>query len=172
MQEHDPSREVAERRLASGLLPAELDVPLASEAPVPRYDRLPLLGAWVKFNLKLLLDSLLDLVLLPASFVAVALGLLRGGDAPDRYFRGLLLYGRRAERYIDLFGTGRRGSVDDVLGDYERQVADEFARRGWSSKAEAVLRTADTTMPSRPDRQAPPQAQPPSRQPPPQQAPP
>lgn len=119
------------------------------EPPVPHYDRLPLLGAWVKFNVKLVLDGVLDgvldLLLLPASFIAVALGLLRGGDAPDRYFRAMLLFGRRTERFINLFGNHRRGSVDDVLGDYERQVADEFERRGWSGKAEAALRRTDTT---------------------------
>ena len=117
----------------------------AGEPPVPHYDRLPLLGAWVKFNVKLMLDGVLDLLLLPASFIAVALGLLRGGDAPDRYFRALLLFGRRTERFVNLFGNHRPGSVDDVLGDYERQVADEFERRGWSDKAEAALRRTDTT---------------------------
>jgi hypothetical protein len=117
----------------------------AGEPPVPRYDRLPLLGAWVKFNVKLVLDGVLDLLLLPASFIAVALGLLRGGDAPDRHFRALLLFGRRSERFINLFGNHRRGSVDDVLGDCERQVADEFERRGWSGKAEAALRRTDIT---------------------------
>lgn len=132
----------------------------APEPDVPRYARLPLLGAWAKFSVKLFLDSLLDVVLMPAAFAAVALGILRGGDEPDRYFRALMRFGRRAEHFVNLFGNPKAGSVDDVLGDAEQHVATAFERRGWSRKAEAVLRIPDLSTPpaARPQADTPPPA--------------
>lgn len=131
--------------------PAEPAGPLPPAEPdVPHYARLPLLGAWAKFSVKLFLDSLLDVLLMPAAFAAVALGILRGGDEPDRYFRALMRFGRRAEHYVNLFGNRKAGSVDDVLGDYEQQVASVFEQRGWSRKAEAVLRMPDRSTPPAP----------------------
>ncbi len=114
---------------------------------VATYERLPLLGALLKFNVKLIANGLLDLVLVPASFLAVVLGMAMGGHEPGRYFRELMLFGRRTERWISLFGghgeAGRRNSIDALLGTYEKEVAAIFERRGWSAPTEAALRNAD-----------------------------
>jgi len=40
----------------------------------------------VVFQLKLMADGLRDLVLLPVSLIAALIGLLRGGDEPEREF--------------------------------------------------------------------------------------
>lgn len=59
----------------------------------------------VVFQLKLMVDGLRDLVLLPISLIASLVGFLRGGDEPDREFKQVINLGRESERWIDLFGN-------------------------------------------------------------------
>ena len=120
-------------------------VAVVEDIETVRYQRLPLLGALLKFKVKLIANGMLDLLLVPASLLAVGLGMAMGGSDPGRYFRELMLFGRRTERWINLFGghgnAGRRG-IDALLGSYEDEVAAIFERRGWSAPTEAALRNA------------------------------
>ena len=59
----------------------------------------------VVFQLKLMVDGLRDLVLLPISLIASLVGFMRGGDDPDREFKQVINLGRESERWIDLFGN-------------------------------------------------------------------
>ena len=67
------------------------------------------------FQLKLAADGLRDVLLVPVSIVAGVLGLLIGGDRPDRYFRSLLGFGRQTERWINLFGSVSDAKTSDIL---------------------------------------------------------
>ncbi len=120
--------------------------PAPDASSVANYERLPLLGALLKFNVKLIANGMLDLVLLPAAFFAVTLGIAMGGSEPGRYFRELMAFGRRTEGWINLFGghgdAERRSNIDVLLGAYEKEVAAVFERRGWSAPTEAALRKA------------------------------
>jgi hypothetical protein len=59
----------------------------------------------VVFQLKLMADGFRDLVLLPVSLIATLIGLLRGGDEPDREFQQVIELGRDSEKWINLFGS-------------------------------------------------------------------
>lgn len=62
--------------------------------------------AWqlIRFQVKLALDGLRDLVFSPASLAAVLLGLIGSREDPARYLRELMRLGRRSDRWINLFG--------------------------------------------------------------------
>lgn len=57
------------------------------------------------FQLKLMADGFRDLLLLPISLLASLIGLLRGGENPDREFKEVLELGKQSEQWIDLFGN-------------------------------------------------------------------
>jgi hypothetical protein len=50
-------------------------------------------------------DGFRDLLLLPVSLIASLIGLLRGGEEPDREFNEVIKLGRQSEQWIDLFGN-------------------------------------------------------------------
>jgi len=58
------------------------------------------------------------------------LGLIAGGDRPDRYFRRLMSSGRRLELWINLFGRERRGTADELANSVRERVFDELNRNG------------------------------------------
>lgn len=57
------------------------------------------------FQLKLMADGFRDLLLLPISLIASLIGLLRGGEEPEREFNEVIKLGRQSEQWIDLFGN-------------------------------------------------------------------
>ena len=59
----------------------------------------------VVFQIKLMADGFRDLLLLPVSLIASLIGLLRGGEEPDREFNEVIKLGRQSEQWIDLFGN-------------------------------------------------------------------
>ena len=86
-------------------------------------------------QLKLLADGFRDAVLIPVSLIATLIGLLRGGQEPDREYRRVIKLGRRSERWINLFGQQRPlgrphpvDSMDKVLGQVESAIAKQFSK--------------------------------------------
>ena len=77
--------------------------------------RLELVWDVVIFQFKLAFDGLRDVLLIPLSIVAAILGLVAGGDEPDRHFKQLLRFGRRTEAWLNLFGYRRHGETSDKL---------------------------------------------------------
>ena len=84
-------------------------------------------------QIKLLADGFRDAVLIPVSLIAALIGLLRGGDNPDREFRRVIKLGRRSERWINLFGQQRplgkphpADSLDNVLGRVESAIVKQY----------------------------------------------
>ena len=69
----------------------------------------------VVFQLKLMADGLRDLVLLPVSLVATVIGLLRGGDEPEREFLQVIEIGRESEQWINLFGNHDAGDDSHAI---------------------------------------------------------
>ena len=63
------------------------------EPPGAYVSRLQLLWDVTIFQFKLLFDGSRDLLLSPLSIISAVIGLLAGGDEPDRYFRQLLRLG-------------------------------------------------------------------------------
>jgi hypothetical protein len=103
--------------------------------------RLHLVWDVTVFQFKLAADGLRDLLLSsPLSIIAAILGLVRGGDAPDRYFRSLQRLGRRTDLWINLFGThSRAGTSDELIRPLKDRVMSE-------AQANPILRKAGTRI--------------------------
>jgi hypothetical protein len=59
----------------------------------------------VVFQIKLGLEALLDITLIPVSLAAAGLDLLLGNWRQPRWFHAVLRFGERCERRIDLWGV-------------------------------------------------------------------
>ncbi len=101
------------------------------------------------FQVKLIADGLSDLVLVPASLIATAVGLIRGGKEPAREFQQVLEFGRQSEQWINLFGqhepiqkAGRAGSIDMLLTQAENVVREQVSEGGISEKASRAIQKA------------------------------
>ncbi len=84
----------------------------------------------VFFQLKLLLDTVRDLVFSPLSLAAALLDFLLSGIQPPRYFHAVLRLGERSEVLIDLWSAGRSArssehmNVDALLAHVGTVVSD------------------------------------------------
>ncbi len=106
-----------------------------------RSPRAKLIREAAVLQIKLLADGFRDAVLIPVSLVAALIGLLRGGDEPDREYRRVIKLGRRSERWINLFGCQRPlgksnpvGSMDDVLGQMESAMIKHYKKERTGKK--------------------------------------
>ena len=100
----------------------------------------------VVFQLKLMADGLRDLVLLPVSLVATVIGLLRGGDEPEREFLQVIEIGRESEQWINLFGnhdvpdnTNAVASIDALFTKVEKTLKQHYKATGTSQSAQAEI---------------------------------
>lgn len=115
-------------------------------------------GRWVLirdavvFQVKLLVDGLRDFVLLPISVVAALLSLLRGGNGAGREFYTLVAFGRRTEKWINLFGAADRlpaadepdddseiATVDGLVNKLERKVVEQYEKGGMTASAKHAI---------------------------------
>ena len=100
----------------------------------------------VVFQLKLMADGLRDLVLLPVSLIATIIGLLRGGDEPEREFCQVIELGRDSEKWINLFGSydvpedaGAAASIDVLFTKVETTLKQHYKAAGTSESAQAEI---------------------------------
>ena len=100
----------------------------------------------VVFQLKLMADGLRDLALLPISLIATLIGLLRGGEEPEREFRQLIELGRESERWINLFGShdvpenaNAAVSIDVLFTKVEQTLKQHYKAAGTSEIAQAEI---------------------------------
>lgn len=115
-------------------------------------DRWTLIRDVLVLQLKLVVDGLRDVVLVPVSLIVGLASLLKGGHAAGREFYELLRMGRRSERWIDLFGAAERvygpalaeerfsaESIDEIVGRVESFVVAEYKRGGVTRQAKDRL---------------------------------
>lgn len=82
----------------------------------------------VVFQVKLGLEAILDITLIPVSLAAAALDLLLGNWRRPRLFHAVLRFGERCERRIDLWGAAADGAdvsnseVDAVIRSIETLI--------------------------------------------------
>ena len=114
-----------------------------------RSPRIELMRETAVLQLKLLADGLRDAALIPISLLAAIIGLIRGGEEPDREYRQVIKLGRRSERWINLFGHQRplgkshpAGSLDTVLNQVEDVVMEQYKKGRSSSEARTAIREA------------------------------
>jgi len=98
------------------------------------------------FQLKLMADGFRDLLLLPISLIATVIGLLRGGDEPEREFNQVLEVGRDSEQWINLFGkhgaqdnSNAGTSIDALFTKVEETLKQQYQAAGTSAKAQAEI---------------------------------
>ncbi|NOR18667.1 MAG: hypothetical protein GQ538_01090 [Xanthomonadales bacterium] len=105
-----------------------------------------LVRSTVVFQLKLIADGFRDPVLLPVSLIATVIGLLRGGDEPDREFNQVIDIGRQSEQWINLFGNHDQpddanptASIDVLFTRVEEKLKQHYIAAGTSKSAQAEI---------------------------------
>lgn len=100
----------------------------------------------IVFQLKLAVDGLRDLVLLPVSMFAAIIGLLRGGDEPDKELNQVMDYGRQTEQWIDLFDqhaseekSHSLSSIDTIFSSVEEALKQSYKAAGTSEDAQSEI---------------------------------
>jgi len=87
-------------------------------------------------QLKLVVDGIRDLVLVPISLVAGLLGLVIGGDHPEKYFKKVLTFGRQTEIWINLFGQRKHGGTSDAMIEpFRERIMSEAQDIEWVQRA-------------------------------------
>jgi hypothetical protein len=80
------------------------------------------------FQIKLGMEAVLDIMLIPVSLAAAGLDLLLGNWRRPRWFHAVLRFGERCEHWIDLWGIATPGvdapqsEVDAVLRNIEALI--------------------------------------------------
>jgi hypothetical protein len=100
----------------------------------------------VVFQVKLMADGFRDLVLLPVSLIATLIGLLRGGDEPEREFLQVIQIGRGTEQWINLFGNHDAledsnivSSSDALFTKVEAMLKQQYLALGTSQSAQEEI---------------------------------
>jgi hypothetical protein len=100
----------------------------------------------IVFQVKLMADGFRDLVLIPVSLFAALIGLLRGGDEPEKEFNQVIDAGRESERWINLFGnhdvpenSNIATSIDVVFTKVEDVLKQQYKAGGTSKSAQAEI---------------------------------
>jgi hypothetical protein len=122
-------------------------------------DRWTLIRDIAVFQMKLIVDGLRDLILLPVSLGVGLYSLIKGGNEPGTEFYDLLRVGRRSEHWINLFGaaehSGAPGAlddlfpnadIDDMVSRLESFVVDEYNKGGVTAQAKKQLDQALNRM--------------------------
>jgi hypothetical protein len=115
------------------------------DEPDTRSARQTLIRDAAVFQVKLVVDGLRDLLLVPVSIIGAIMSLIesrKGAMGPQFY--DVLAYGKRSEKWIDLFSALRdrdtvelpdEGSLDEVVNRMETFVVDEYRRGGVTKQA-------------------------------------
>lgn len=116
-------------------------------------DRWTLVRDIAVLQVKLVVDGLRDLMLVPASLVVGIVSLLSGADGrPGDQFYRLLAMGKQSERWINLFGALQNApadlehseqlpdaGMDELVKRFETFVVDEHRRGGITAQAKVRL---------------------------------
>jgi hypothetical protein len=118
----------------------------------PEPDRWTLIRDVAVLQVKLIVDGLRDLILVPVSLVAGIVSLVRASDTAGSEFYRLLRIGRRSERWINLFGAADRvpepsedalpfpdEDIDSLVRRVEAFVVDEYRKGGVTRQAKDRL---------------------------------
>ena len=127
-----------------------------------RGSRLRLVRDVLVFQVKLGMEALLDITLIPVSLVAAGTDLLLGNWRQPRWFHAVLRFGERCERRIDLWGVKADGVAADLeIAAVMRSIETLVRQPGTGPKKVRELRrwAAMKLAPGGGDEPPPPQAQ-------------
>ena len=128
-----------------------MDTP--SERNDPRVERWTMLRDLGVLQVKLVVDGLRDIVLVPLSLVAGVISIASSKEGrPGSQFYHLLAWGKQSEGWINLFGAVKNSpekieqaqpfgdqDIDDIVGRLESFVVDEVNRGGVTTQAKDRL---------------------------------
>lgn len=117
-------------------------------------------------QVKLVVDGLRDLVLVPASLIAGIVSLVKMKDGePGTQFYKVVSVGRQSEHWINLFGALKNAppefieqehfgntDIDEIVTRVESFVVDEYQRGGVTAQAKERIEKAIAAMQQRRDR--------------------
>ena len=136
--------------------------PVTRDARELRWRLLRDLGSFV---LKVGLEAIRDLVLIPLALLAGLAGLVLSPADPARFFRDVLRLGARFDDFLDLFGAAARNEplparatrVDDLVDGIEAVLRDQHQKGGVTAAAkDAIDRALDAVADALQDRPGPP----------------
>lgn len=104
----------------------------------------------VVFQLKMFLDNVRDIVLMPVSLVAALIDLVLRGDREGARFYRVLRWGRHSERVIDVYSAiehhapdtfeiGKDYTVDGVIARLENVVSREVEKGGTAASIKSAM---------------------------------
>lgn len=115
-------------------------------------DRWALIRDIAVLQVKLVVDGARDFLLVPISIVAGIISLVKSNHGTDNEFYELMRFGKRSERWINLFGVaderpadGREfmhlpdTDIDAVVSRVESFVVDEYRKGGVTQQAKERL---------------------------------
>ncbi|HNP36952.1 MAG TPA: hypothetical protein PKK10_13955 [Woeseiaceae bacterium] len=137
----------------------------SGQAQDSRTERWWLVRDTAVLQVKLMVDGVRDLVLVPSSIIAAFISLLTGRNGrPGPQFERLMDWGKRSERWIDLFGTHGNataanadegndadGNIDSLVRRMESFVVDEYQRGGLTRQAKERIDKALDALQSKRD---------------------
>ena len=122
-------------------------------------DRWTLIRDIAVLQVKLIVDGLRDLILVPISLVAGVVSLAKSNTGSDSEFYDLLRLGKKSERWINLFGAADRfpasaqdyvnfpdEDIDALVSRVESFVVDEYRKGGVTKQAKERLDKAITSL--------------------------
>jgi hypothetical protein len=136
--------------------------PATRDARELRWRLLRDLGSFV---LKVGLEAIRDLVLIPLALLAGLAGLVLSPADPARFFRDVLRLGARFDDFLDLFGATARNEplparatrVDDLVDGIEAVLRDQHQKGGVTAAAkDAIDRALDAVADALQERPGPP----------------
>ncbi|MCB1582322.1 MAG: hypothetical protein R3E90_05220 [Marinicella sp.] len=81
----------------------------------------------IVLQLKLIVDGLRDLALMPICFFAAIFGLIKHSERPGRYLYRVLSYGRMSEKWIGLFDDANKDTMEPIK--YEGKNFDDLLQK-------------------------------------------
>ena len=104
-----------------------------------------LLRDLTRFQAKLLVDWLRDILMSPTSIVAAVAGMIIDRNEPQALFHRVLRFGHRTERWINLFDRSRHEmdsgepGIDELFAKLEQRVVDQYHCGGATAAAKNAI---------------------------------
>lgn len=106
------------------------------------------------FQFKLLVDGIRDFILIPVSFGAAIISLLKPGNRAGTEFYDVVAFGRTTEKKINLFSVADKVGVDPVaeeipdldtlVGEFEAFVKKEYAGDRFAAARERLSKLRES----------------------------